>query len=302
MESSLKVSVFGAGVFAGYHAAKVAAHPRGQLVGIYDPNSDKAEALANAYHATAFETAEAAINACDAVICAVPSVNHQRVAIPALAAGRSLLIEKPLADQVGQAKAIIAAAGQGGGIVQVGHQERIVVDAIGLPKITARPKEIEVTRHTSRATRNLDTSVVKDLMIHDLDLLLYLFGETRWTATEQARVIYSNHIDTIRAEIGFGDIKAYVSASRDSTPERCWILRYENGTIEIDFAAKTLRHDTPFDLDSDFGKRPDVIDNLRTAFDQFVRACLDGGPVLVKAEEGLAALELAETLEKDAPR
>lgn len=302
MTSPLRISLFGAGVFAGYHAAKVAAHERTVLATVYDPDPDAAQTLADRHGAAVATSAEAAIDACDAVICAAPAIYHKTVCVPALAAGRHALIEKPLADTPDSARAISAAAQHGGGEVQVGHQERIVAEAIGLHRIPERPEQIEIVRHCARSQRNTDTSIVMDMMVHDIDLLLALYGAPEWVSTEAARRIYSNHLDAVRAELGFaGGLTAYVSSSRDADPERRWRLRFASGTVDIDFAAKTLRHDTPFNLDADFGQRADVRDNLAAAFDRFVAACLDGAPPLCTLQDGLEAVLVCDAIEKDAP-
>jgi predicted dehydrogenase len=231
------------------------------------------------------------------LIIAVPATYHTGAALIGLGHGCHLLVEKPLACSVTDAEQIVSAASNSGRVLQVGHQERIVTQAIGLHDIKARPKHIDITRHTPRATRNLDTSVVMDLMIHDLDLLHALYGAPDWINTEMAKRIYSDELDVVRAEAGFGEIAAYISASRDAEPDRRWTLRYEEGTVEIDFGAKTIRHDTPFDLDCGFGDRQRVQDNLAAAFDCFVRACLDGTPPLATGEDGLAAVRAAAKIE-----
>ena len=296
----MKVCVFGAGVFAGYHAQKVAAHPRAVLAGIYDPDALRATALSQRLAAPIFDTTEKALDACDAIICAVPAVYHKTVAIPALASGKHALVEKPMADNVEAAEAILMASQATGAIVQIGHQERIVAEAIGLHRIPVRPTGVEIVRNSGRTTRNLDASVVMDLMIHDLDLLTSLFGQPDWATAEAARCVYSDHLDAVRAEVGYGDFTAYVASNRDAAPARRWLLRYEDGTVDIDFAAKTLRHDTPFDLNACFGDSPEVIDSLAAAFDRFVRACLDGAPVLCTARDGLEAVRLAAAIEDSA--
>ena len=300
MEGILDISVFGAGVFAGYHAAKVAAHPRARLAAIYDPDADRARALAARYGTMATPRAEEAIRISDAVICAVPASYHKTVAVPALAAGKHVLIEKPLAATQAGAEAIAAAARHARTVVQVGHQERIVAELIGLHRIGERPREVRITRHCGRVSRNLDVSVVMDLMIHDLDLLLALYGEPDWVATEAAQSRYSKALDSVRAEIGFRDFTAYVSASRDAEPDRRWTLRFEPGTVDVDFAAKTLRHDTPYGVNQSFGLHPDAQDSLGAAFDRFVRACLDGDPPLASVQDGLDAVRLAQRIEDDA--
>lgn len=297
MNHHLKVGVVGAGVFAGYHAGKVAGHGRAILSGVYDQSDVAATALSTLHSVDAFPSVKALAAASDALIIAIPASHHAHAAIIGLAQGCHLLIEKPFVCSVDDGQAILAAASKGQRILQVGHQERIVMQAIGLNRVDAKPKQIEIVRHTPRATRNLDASVVMDLMIHDLDLLHALYGSPDWISTEMAKRVYSDQFDAVRAEAGFEGMTAYLSASRDAELDRRWTLRYQEGTVEIDFGQKTLRHDTPFDLDADFGQRPDVQDSLGTAFDHFVRACLDGTPPLATGMDGLAAVKVAIQIE-----
>jgi len=297
MSSQLKVGVVGAGVFAGYHANKVVGHDRAILTGIVDQNDVSSRELAAKHGVQSISTVAELAEMSDALIIAVPASYHTKAALTGLAQGCHLLVEKPLACTVDEAEQIVSAASQAKRMLQVGHQERIVTQAIGLHDIQERPTQIDIIRHTARATRNLDASVVMDLMVHDLDLLNALYGAPDWISTEMAKRVYSGELDVVRAEAGFGGMTAYISASRDAEPDRRWTLRYEEGTIEIDFGAKTIRHDTPFDLDEGFGDRPRVQDNLAAAFDCFVCACLDGTPPLATGEDGLAAVKAAAKIE-----
>jgi len=297
MSSQLKVGVVGAGVFAGYHADKVAAHDRTVLTGIFDHNDVSADKLSAKHSVGRAANIAALAKTSDALIIAIPASYHSEAALIALDNGCHLLVEKPLACTVGNARLIVERASRLGRVLQVGHQERIVMQAIGLQNITPLPSQIDIVRHTPRTSRNLDTSVVMDLMIHDLDLLHALFGAPDWVSTEMARKVYSDKLDEARAELGFDGMTAYLSASRDSEAKRRWTLRYETGTIEIDFNAKTLRHDTSFAIDENFGERPLVQDNLAAAYDRFVRACLDGDTPLASGEDGLAAVRAAAHIE-----
>lgn len=293
----MKVGVVGAGVFAGYHAGKVVGHDRTVLSGLYDRNAESSAALARKHDIEVFASVRALANISDALIIAVPASSHIEAALIGLEHKCHLLVEKPLACSVNGAEQIVNEAAQAKCVLQVGHQERIVTQAIGLHNIKTRPTQIDIIRHTPRATRNLDASVVMDLMVHDLDLLNALYGAPDWINTELAKRLYSDALDEVRAEVGYGEMTAYLSASRDAEPDRRWILRYPEGTVEIDFGAKTLRHDTPFALDEAFGERPRVQDNLAAAFDCFVRACLDGDPPLATGEDGLAAVRAAAQIE-----
>ncbi|WP_298912880.1 Gfo/Idh/MocA family oxidoreductase [uncultured Algimonas sp.] len=297
MSDVFKVGIVGAGVFAGYHAGKVAGHDRAVLSGVFDRNAGPCRNLAARYGAHPTDSLDALASASDALIVAIPANGHLDAALSGLAHGCHLLMEKPLAATVAEAERIVGTAAVQNRVLQVGHQERIVMDAIGLQDVSVQPNEIAIVRHTGRATRNLDVGVVMDLMIHDIDLLNALYGLPDWISTERARSIYSDRLDDVSAELGYGDMTAYLSASRNAEPERRWTLRFDAGTVEIDFNAKTLRHDTPFDLDADFGSKPDAADSLAAAFDRFVAACLDGASPLASGEEGLAAVRIAATIE-----
>lgn len=297
MSTVLNVGVVGAGVFAGYHANKVADHPRAVLTGIFDRTAANAEALSETHNVASVASVKALAELSDALIIAVPASHHTGAALEGLEGGCHLLVEKPLACSVEDATSIRDRAQQQGRVLQVGHQERIVMKAIGLGSVTERPTQIDIIRHTPRATRNLDTSVVMDLMVHDLDLLQSLYGTPDWINTEAARRVYSDELDVVRAELGYADMTAYLSASRDSDGERRWVLRYPSGTVEIDFGLKTVRHDTGFSLNENFGSLPEVQDNLGAAFDYFVRACLDGAAPLASGEDGIAAIKAAAQIE-----
>ena len=70
-------------------------------------------------------------------------------------------------------------------------------------------------------------------------------------------------------------------------------ITYPSGTVSIDFNAKTLTHNTPFDLNAGFGEYPDAKDSLGAATNAFIEAVLDGKPVPITAEDGYNALKLA---------
>ena len=70
-------------------------------------------------------------------------------------------------------------------------------------------------------------------------------------------------------------------------------LTYASGEVHIDFNKKTLTNSTSFALDANFAEKEIAKDSLGAATDNFVRAVLDGAPVLVSAEDGLVAVRTA---------
>lgn len=289
MTDCLKIGLIGAGVFAGYHAIKLAAHPRVQFTGVTDVDPSRATKLASLHNIQA-RSLEALLDQSEAVVIATAASSHGPIALKALKAGCHCLIEKPLSTTKEDAEAIAAFSSSENLVVQVGHQERLVLRAIGLDRIKDRPLKIEAIRNSTFSPRGTDTSVTLDLMSHDIDLCTALMGQFPVSLIGQARCVRSNAPDMSQAKINYGGSTAILESSRVAdASERRMKITYRCGIVDIDFNAKTMSHTTSFDLNSDFAGDPRAQDSLGAATDIFVRAVLDKTPVLVTAQEGAIA-------------
>ena len=298
MTASLNIGLFGAGVFGSYYAAKITAHPQCKLAGIYDHNQPRAARLSSSYETIVYDTPQRLIDQADAVVIATPASSHGDYGLSVLQSGKHALIEKPLANSGVQAEKIVTLAKQLNLTLQVGHQERVVVKALGLQSISERPLRIHARRLTRPSNRNVDTDVIFDLMIHDIDLILWLFdaGSDIQINNADAKIRYSTRADWAKTRFHIGQTEILLEASRDAEPLRIMRLDYPSGQIEIDFVARHFTNDTSFSLNADFGSVPAVKDSLATAFDYFVSACLDGTPPFVSGEDALKAVMLAEQI------
>ncbi len=299
MFKHLKIGLVGAGVFAGYHANKLSEHARVKFVGVYDLNDDNAANMAYKHEIKA-HSLEALLAESDAVVIACPASFHGDVARLALEAGCHCLIEKPLATTAAQSETIVRLAAENNLIVQIGHQERMVLRAIGLDVVEEHPLAIKAVRSNPYSSRGTDASVTMDLMTHDIDLCTALFGRAPDTVKGRTRCVKSETSDESHAALYYGDARADLFASRVvETGERHMTLTYPSGSVHIDFNAKTLVHDTPFDLNVDFAADPRAQDSLGAATDVFVCAILDGTPVLVGAKDGAIAVQVATQIDGD---
>src|SRR5579864_4993689 len=98
MKRGLRAGVVGAGVFGGHHARKYASLPGVKLAAVLDPHEERAEALAGPTGASVFDELDAFLDAVDLVTIASPASSHARLALAALARGRHVYVEKPLAN------------------------------------------------------------------------------------------------------------------------------------------------------------------------------------------------------------
>ena len=294
MNQRLKIAVIGAGVFGGYHANKCAAHPRADFVGIYDPNIERAKTQSAKHGVKAFDDFQAMLAQVQAVVIASPADTHGAMALAALEFGKHCLIEKPLAATLKDAERIVSLAKDKNLIVQIGHQERFVAKAIGLDKLSERPTQIVSRRMSKYSERGTDVSVSLDLMTHDLDLVMMLMGALPKAVRGETRTEKSATPDVAKGELTFENGTATLTASRlEDDFSRIMDITYPSGTVSIDFNAKTLTHNTPFELNEKFGDDPAAKDSLGAASNAFIEAVLDGKAVPITAEDGYNALKLA---------
>ena len=294
MTEKLKIGVIGAGVFGGYHVGKCAAHNGVELIGIHDNSAQAMESLASKYDTNTFVDTAELLGQCDAAIIAAPASFHGDLALMALDAGVHILVEKPLATNTPQARAIVAAATKTGKRVQVGHQERFVVRAIGLDKIPERPVLIDARRLSPFNVRGTDTSVTLDLMTHDIDLVHWLMGEYPRHVNGKAFSMKTDSADRSFAHLVFDHGEAFLEASRlAEASSRVMEITYPSGTVRIDFNKKSLENTTPFVLNDDFAQKPDAKDSLAAGLKEFVSAIKGKRAPFISAEAGCMAVEVA---------
>jgi predicted dehydrogenase len=301
MKQVLRAGVIGAGVFGGYHAAKYAALPGVTLAGVYDHHPVHAEALAQRCGGQVFASEAELIAAVDVVSIATPAVAHAASALAALAAGKPVYVEKPLATTPEDAARIAEMARRQGLVAACGFLERAGMAAMGLFDIPERPTRLEAVRHGPPNPRNLDVSVVLDLMIHDLDLALALAAaEPAMVEADGARVAHET-LDRVDAEVEFDDgFVARFRASRVAEArERTMRIVYPSGEVRVDFITHAFANTTPFALDPDFETAPAARDKLGASLAAFLAAVRgEGAGPLASVHDGVRSLDLALAIEQ----
>jgi predicted dehydrogenase len=218
---------------------------RVRLVGVVDPNTAQADAVAHEFDCKAFGSIEQMLTThseVQAVSVAVPTVLHLDVARTLIESGVDVLIEKPLASSQVEANEMLLLAKKHNRIAQVGHLERFnpAVRAT-LPLIT-QPMFFEIHRLSVFTPRSLDVDVVLDLMIHDLDIVLAFVHSPVKEIRAVGLPILSGKVDiaNVRVEFESGCV-ANLTASRVST-ERVRKLRlFQPGQyISIDYGRQDV--------------------------------------------------------------
>ena len=298
--AKLKTGLIGAGVFGGYHAGKIAGSDRTEFVGLFDPDQARCAALAEKHGVKAFMSQADLLAEIDAVIVACPAIYHEVAVDAALSAATHVMVEKPLALTGHAADQLAAKADAAGLVLQVGHQERFVLEAMGLFDIPEAPTQIEAWRMGPPAPdgRAGDVSVIWDLMTHDLDMVGKLMGPAL-SVEATGRSAHTEHVDQATAKLDFAVGRAEVTASRcHSERDRRMVLNYPSGTIAINFLTREIENSTPFDVKVDVSDA--LPDPLGAADDAFFAAALGERTCAIPGREAALAVHMAEQAELSA--
>ncbi len=295
------IGVIGVG-HLGRHHARIAALSSATLVGVFDLDQDRAREVASRWHVTAFETMEELLGAVNAVVVATPAGTHHAIAADALGAGCHCLVEKPLAADSNDGRALVTIARDRNLVLAVGHSERFNPAVERADALVARPLYLECTRLASFQGRGSDIDVVKDLMVHDLEIILNWVGEYPVDVRAVGVSVMTREVDIANARLEFpGGAVATLTASRVSlTPIRAVRVFQRGGYLSVDLKEKRIRmirHSTAgLDVSEEIAEGPEP---LKAEQDDFLAAIRTGNPPRISGEHGVRALRLAEEIVED---
>ncbi len=310
--TDLRAAVIGAGMMGRHHVRILGAMKGVELVAVVDADLDRATSFAEAHGARAFATVDEVPDV-DIAVVAVPTEAHVPVAEMLMTRGVSLLIEKPLAGTHEEAERLVAAAEAAGVTLAVGHVERFNPVVRFLASMPLEPRFMQFER-LSPFTPRITTSVVSDLMIHDLDLACFLAGEDPVRVEAVGTAVFSEAADIAAALLEFpSGCVASISASR-ATQDK--VRRISVTESERFILADCLRQDVSVKRETtvefpssepNLYRQANVVEipyldrggePLALELTDFVGAVRDRRPPQVTGADGLRAVELAEAVER----
>jgi len=304
VSAPLRAAVVGAGYLGSFHAEKYAQAAGCELVAVADVDRGRADALAARLGTRAVADFRELIGAIDCASVVVPTQHHHGVATELLAAGVDCLVEKPLAASAALAREIVELANARGRILQVGHLERFNPALTRVARMLSRPRFIECHRLASFTERGADVDVVRDLMIHDLDLIRLLVPEEVVAIEAVGVPVVTQTPDIANARLRFaGGCVANVTASRVSMKRERKLRLFQPDTyIAFDLAERSVRicrrTPSPGGLAEIAWEQIDLgaVDALAREIEAFLASVRTRARPAVTGEDGCAALELAERI------
>jgi len=245
----------------------------------------------------------------DAVSIVTPTETHFEIAKFFLENGKDVLVEKPITTTVEEADELIDIAEKNGNIFQVGHLERFNPAVVACKEFLGKPMFIECLRISPYIGRSIDIDVVRDLMIHDIDIILSIVKSSLKEVHAVGVPILTKKIDIANARLVFDSgCVVNITASRVSfKKERKIRIFQRNRYISIDYekrAAKIYTLDKkgkdtikPLDFLSCFKMNkirfPKKVDQLEHEINSFIHCVRKRINPPVSGREGRNALNVA---------
>ena len=283
-----------------------------ELIGFFDPVKENALKVAAEFGYKLFNSIDDLIDAVEVVDIVTPTLSHFDCAKKAIEKGRHIFVEKPIAHDIEKALKIKEISEDQDIFVQTGFIERFNPAVIELKSIVAKDRVInlDLTRTNKLSSRITDVDVILDLMIHDIDIALYLNGpvskvkaygarENGLVAFASAFIIHEN-----------GSFSRVLASRMTDKKIRSIQATCENSFVNSDLLRKEIVVSMQSEINQKSGEayvissvehqvelRPQ--EALLVELQSFIGSCLGEDIIVPDADAGVNALRICDEIQKE---
>ena len=300
--TKIRVAVIGYGHLGKWHAQKAESFPEfSELKYIVEKFPAGREAAKNAHpKAIIVEDVSECIDDVDAAIVVTPTSFHFEIVEYLLKNKKHVFCEKPVTETTEQALKLKVLLTDDL-VLQVGHSERFH-QAWEKKKnylhFFQSPAHITLKRVAPFKGRATDVDVVQDLMIHDLDLLMYLFEEKPIAVDAIGFKMRTCHFDYVTANFRFNSgNRATITVGRNQTKEvRELEISNESGTLVVDLMKNEIQEALGSENGPEFVRLEsyEKRDHLFLEHKNFYHSIIEKKPAIVTLEDGITAVNLID--------
>jgi predicted dehydrogenase len=242
--STRKLALIGTGMMGKLHARVIGQSMQAELVRVVDPNEEAARPVVE-QHGAEWTPEIGSLTGVDGVIVASATETHHKLALEVIALGKPVLVEKPLCGSLAETKEVLATAERQGVPLMCGLLERYNPAVLTAKALLEEPIHVIAQRHSPYAPR-IKTGVAWDLLVHDVDLAIQMFGGATPVHTiAEAGYFHPESVegaeDTVDAVLKFERGLATVSASRVGQRKvRSMVISELERLIELDLLRRDV--------------------------------------------------------------
>ncbi|MBI1778487.1 MAG: Gfo/Idh/MocA family oxidoreductase [Proteobacteria bacterium] len=222
----IKVAVVGAGILGSRHARVFHEHAEAEMVAVVDIDETRARRVAERSGARVYTNLGELLagDAFDALAVATPDHLHREPAVAALARGKHVFLEKPLATTRADVDAITAASGRSGAVAMVNYSQRFVPEYAAIKRIV---EDGTIGRPAMVTSHKFDTIHVPTAMIG-------------WAAQTSPFFFMSSHdLDLVRWYVGRDPVEV-VARERRGVLEAAGVPVHDGLNVLISFGAEVM--------------------------------------------------------------
>ena len=212
-----------------------------------------------------------------------------------------MLVEKPICLTAAEGAELLESIPDGC-VVGVGHIERFNPIIPEIKSIVRDPLYVEINRHNPASARVTGSSVVEDLMIHDIDIVFNALFDSEYSMNA------CGSFDVCGALFDFGQTPVYLSASRKASKKiRLIRIEEEDFTIEGDFMSQEVyvyRKPEHYHQEAERYVQENItekvmvgkVEPLRTELLTFIECARTGTAFPVTPEQGVENVRICEEI------
>ena len=295
--SKIRVALFGYGHLGKWHAQKVSQLEESELSVIIEPFLENRERAKEVYPNTLVVSDWTEVkDKFDAAIVATPTSFHYQLVKELLEADKNIFCEKPLTETIEEAITLQSIEKGKSVVVQVGHSERFHKfweEKVNYPEFFTKKSVVRINRVAPFKGRATDVDVVSDLMIHDFDLLHYLFEERPYKVMAWGDRIRTEKWDYVHVDLFYkSGRKATITASRNHVLEmRDLEITTEDGCLYFDMVQEKRLAFLKSDHEVN-SKQFEKSDHLLEEQRYFYNSIINEKESFVGIEEGVDAVKM----------
>lgn len=310
MNKVVKIGLLGVGKMGQNHLRNLVMLKQVEVTFIYDFDKDTCEKLSKQYDVKASTDLDEDLKSVDGVVIVTPTFTHADYIKQVSKYVKNIFVEKPLTDTLESSNEIVKLAEENDLNIQVGFIERYNSAVSTLKKVIDLSGDlinIDFTRTNKVSSRITDVDVVLDLMIHDIDLALYLNGRPK--KIESHGYIKNDMIEYARAIIthengSFSNIVAsritekkirHISVTCEDIYVDCNLLSKEvlvnRQTVQQEKEGVSIASRTE-------NIQVNLQEGLLLELLDFVKMCSSNDTLVPNEKDGLIAMEVATQIRK----
>ena len=243
MTEKIRAGVVGVGKMGEYHVGVLSEMPRVEMAMVADASEERARTIAERYDTSYCTNYRDLFEKIDVVVVAVPTALHYEVARDFLKAGIHVLLEKPCANDLAQARELFKIAAENKLTLHIGHIERFNGAVQEIKKVIKDPLMLEFRRVGPFTGRITDAGVVMDIMIHDIDIALNLIDSKVKSLKAVAGSAFTDMEDYASCQLLFenGCMANFISSRATQEKIRTMSLSQKDAYVFLDFNEQDIQ-------------------------------------------------------------